>query len=30
VVSGPELRGAKVTMLQASDLARYLGLIVQD
>lgn len=29
VLSGPELRGAIVTPMQACDLARYLGLIIQ-
>ena len=29
VLSGPELRGAIVTALQASDLARYLGLVIR-
>lgn len=29
VLSGPELRGAVVTMMQACDLSRYLGLVIQ-
>ncbi len=30
ILAGPELRGAVVTALQASDLARYLGLVIRN